>query len=34
VAEHEIGLLKEYYERNPGMERDRRFGREERKKLI
>jgi len=34
VAEHDMGLLKDYYERNLAMERDGRFGVKETKKLI
>jgi len=34
VAEHDMGLLKDYYRRNPDMEKDGRFEEKEKKKLI
>jgi len=34
VAHHDMGLLKNYYERNLAMERDGRFGPNKRRKLI
>jgi hypothetical protein len=32
VTEHNMGLLKQYYERNVGMARDERFGKENKRK--
>jgi hypothetical protein len=34
VVEHDMGLLKEYSERNPAIEKDGRFGIKGKKKLI
>jgi hypothetical protein len=34
VAEHDMGLLKDYYERNPMVEKDGRFGKQTKKKIL